>query len=101
VIIVVRESGEERMIVLKRVMVWVVFSKTAWLTILMNEARSVLGGGNLVRRDVVSESAGEVTFEYGSIEESTVIFSFENDIESWSNAVNGIMTIKVATPMKH
>ena len=71
--IVVRQKREEWMIDLKRVMVWLMFSRSELLTAMKTKALPVAGTGVFVRREVISESSESSAL--GSTEQST-IFSF-------------------------
>lgn len=59
--IVMRQNGEEWMIDLKRVMVWVMFSSTERLTVTSTEVFSMVGAGNVVSRVVLSESSNSAS----------------------------------------
>ena len=65
--IVVRQNGEERMIDLKSVMVWLMFSMSELLIVMRMEVLLVLEDEVCVRREVTSESS-ESSMS-GSIEE--------------------------------
>jgi len=65
--IVVRQKGEEWMIDLNRVMVWLMFSRRDLLTVTIMGVLLLAGGGVFASRELISESSASSVS--GSVDE--------------------------------